>query len=742
MPSIDTEKLDEIVANCDQEPIHALGLIQPHGALLCFSPTGALLAKSRNAEALLGPLPALGEMLSADCLNEPVRRALQAGLSDRSISGDSMDCTGAGDQRLDLIMHWSTTTLIAEFEQIADDAPAATQFALYSQRAIQRIQTSHHESVGQLLQAATDAIQTMTGFDRVMGYRFLSNGSGEVVAETRRDDLPSYLQQRYPAGDIPEQARRLYVLNPIRQIAHVAAAAVPIDPPYHPVTGSPYDLSYSVLRSVSPIHIEYLTNMGVAASMSISIIVNGKLWGLFACHHMTPYRTSHAVRLSSTVLTQVVSMLIMQVEGKQRLAAEMRIADLRARIAAQLAEAEDPLAGMLKAQHDIAGLVDSEAAWVIVDREVLALHGAEPSNRDALLALADEMANARSELLATASLRTDFPALPPINTPVGAACGCLAIQMIGDKRITIVWLRDEFVDTINWAGPLDKVIAHGPHGPRLTPRGSFEVWKQTVRGTSREWTDADRFAVRELRAVLQEIALNHMREAERARTTLLAALGHDLRDPLQAINLAVQLMGRGLATSSDTAKRVEGSTRRMQSLINYILDVSRIRSGLGLGMSRTDVDLAALLDAMVEQTGQTHPGMTISTTFADDLGLVAVDFDRLSQAMGNLIGNARHHGDMAHPVRIEASIEGDRAVVRVVNRLSKKVTVSFERLIDPFKSGSLDNPNNRGGLGLGLFIANAIIKGHDGVLAATFSETEAIFVVSLPRTHAAPEVSG
>lgn len=736
MSSIESDTLKEIVANCDQEPIHALGLIQPHGALLCFSPDGTLVAKSRNADALLGPIPAHGAKLSNTHLDEPARRALQLGLSDRTIAGDSLECAGAGNQRFDLIMHWSQNTLLAEFERISDDAPAATQFALYSQRAIQRIQMSHHHSVTDLLQAAAEAIKTMTGFDRVMAYRFRSNDSGEVVAEVRREDLPSYLKQRYPAGDIPAQARRLYVLNPIRQIASVKATAVAIDPPHNPVTGGLYDLSHSVLRSVSPIHIEYLTNMGIGASMSISIIVNGKLWGLFACHHMTPFRAPHAVRLSATVLTQVVSILITQIEGKQRLDAEQRIAGLRARIAAQLAEADDPLAGMLKTKDDISTLVDAEATWVSVDREVLVLHGSGPANRQAMLALADRMASERAELLVTSSMKADWPTLPAIKTPAGEACGCLAIQMIGDKRITIAWLRDELVDTINWGGPPDKVLAVGPHGPRLTPRGSFEVWKQTVRGKSREWAGFDHFAVREARALLQEIALTHMREAERARTTLLAALGHDLRDPLQAINMAVQLMGQGLATSTDTARRVEGSTRRMQSLINYILDVSRIRSGLGLGLSRTDIDLLELLHGIVEQTGQTHPGMTVLPHFDDHLGTVSVDNDRFSQAMGNLLGNARHHGDLAYPVRIEASIADDRAVIKVINRLTRKVSVSFERLVDPFKHGSLDNPLNRSGLGLGLFIANAIIKGHDGVLSATFSDTEAIFLISLPRAEA------
>jgi light-regulated signal transduction histidine kinase (bacteriophytochrome) len=401
-----------------------------------------------------------------------------------------------------------------------------------------------------------------------------------------------------------------------------------------------------------------------------------------------------------------------------------------------MVQADDPLAGLVVAAHDVAALVDSESVVAIVDREVIALGNAVVGEREALWALADHMAATRQDLFVTPSLVSGLPGAGPIHTPAGIAAGCLAIQMVGDARITIVWLRDELVETINWAGPPDKVVAHGPNGPRLTPRGSFEVWKQTVRGHSREWTEMDQTAARELRAILQDVALHRMREAERARTTLLATLGHDLRNPLQAINMAVQLMGRGLASSNDTARRVEGSTRRMQSLINYILDVSRIRSGVGLGLKREYVPLKDLLESIVDQNRLAHPGINISAQFADDLGDAFIDPDRFNQALTNLIGNARQHGDTKHPIDLIALADGANRTIEVRNRLAGKPTMPFERLTDPFKSGSLDNPLNRGGLGLGLFIASAIVKGHDGVLEGRFTETEARISVTLTQAAA------
>lgn len=734
---LNAPEITEIVASCDREPIHLLGRIQPHGALLCFDAQGRLIARSANAGRWLGAVPALGETIRDDHLSPLSRQTIRAALADRGSQDESVECKGAEGERFDLILHWSGDVLVVEFEQISLKAPAPTQFALFAQRAIQRLQGTSYEDVPQLLQAAAEAIRSMTGFDRVMGYRFMADGSGEVIAEARREDLVPYLQQRYPASDIPQQARRLYVLNPIRQISDVNAEPVAIAPPTHPQTGVPFDLSHSVLRSVSPIHIEYLRNMGVGASMSVSIVRDGKLWGLFACHHMKPYRASHAVRLSSTVLTQVVSILIAQIESNQRAVAERRILEQRSRIAGALAQAESPLEGLVSAASDIAALVHCEAVAIVVDGEVVVRGGHGAMRREVLLELAQYLARESIDYFVSASIDGMLPEALANDLKAEGVAGCLAIQMLGDSRKTIVWLRDELVETIHWAGPPDKVVAMGPNGPRLTPRGSFEVWKQTVTGSSRDWNEVDQAAARELRSVLQEVALMQMRESERARTTLLATLGHDLRDPLQAINMAMLLMGRGLASGNDTAKRVEGSTRRMQSLIGYILDVSRIRSGMGLGLRRVDVGLHGLLESVAEQARLAHPGMTLETHFDPALSEVHVDPDRLAQAITNLLGNARKHGDTGYPVMLTATKTAAGASIEIRNRLLARPTVPFDRLLDPFKSGSLDNPANRGGLGLGLYIAHAIVKGHEGTLAGRFTDDEAIILIELGASPSA-----
>jgi chemotaxis family two-component system sensor kinase Cph1 len=449
------------------------------------------------------------------------------------------------------------------------------------------------------------------------------------------DSLAPYLHLRYPASDIPAQARNLYVLNLIRHIADVGELPVVIEPAVGQASGKPLNLTYSTLRSVSPIHIEYLKNMGVAASMSVSIVVDGKLWGLIACHHMEPLSISHAIRVSCTVLAQVLSIAVERNELSQRALAESRIEDLRGQVANALASADDATAGLLAANDAMRGLIGCDALSVLVGQRV----GSFPANLDraAAIKVADYLSDHHQDLLVTDSVSRDVPKLDGLHAELNDAPGILAIQLSGTLAITIIWWRAELVETVHWAGKPEKITATGPNGPHLTPRKSFEIWKETVRGRSRAWDATDRFAARELKAILQEVALNHIQAAEYERATLLAIMGHDLRDPLQAIDMVVTLMGRGLVSNADGVKRIEYSSQRMQSLIAYILDVSRLRTGVGLAMDVHKISLAPLLYTTFERAQEAHPGVEMTVEIGD-LEDCLVDEDRLVQCISNRRG--------------------------------------------------------------------------------------------------------
>jgi two-component system, chemotaxis family, sensor kinase Cph1 len=715
------------IESCDREPIHALGLIQGHGALLAFDRDGFSIARSANAMSFLGQVPDFGMKITEAHFDQPARDAIARGLEDPDALGEVVQCVGPGGRRFDIATHWSDGVLLVEWESKLLNVLPTTHYANLVQQSIQRLQRSAASSLEQLLQVATDAIRTLTGFDRVMAYRFLPDGSGSVSAESKRAQLAPYLHLRYPAGDIPAQARRLYVLNPIRHIADVADAPVAIE---HAVSlaNGPLNLTYSTLRSVSPVHIEYLKNMGVGASMSVSIVVDDKLWGLIACHHMEPLLVLHAVRVSCTVLAQVLSITVERNELSQRALAESRIADLRGQVADALASAEDATAGLLAANHAMRGLISCDALSVLVGQRV----GSFPANLDraAAIKVADYMSDHHKDLLVTDCVSRDVPELVGLHVEINDAPGILAIQLSGAPAITIIWWRAELVQTVHWAGQPDQILAASSNGEHLRPRKSFEIWKETVRGSSQSWDATDRFAARELKAILQEVALNHIRVAEQERAALLAIMGHDLRDPLQAIDMVVTLMGRGLVSGGDGAKRIEYSSQRMQSLIAYILDVSRLRTGVGLAMDLRSLALSPLLYATFERAQEAHPGIEMNVEIGD-LGDCEVDADRLVQAISNLLSNARHHGDMRFPIQVSASRCGDERRIAITNRIPAGASFAPGPMASPFNGSSSKNPRNKTGLGLGLYIAKAIAVGFGGTLDVARIGDDARFTIVL-----------
>ena len=286
------------VSTCDVEPIHIPGAIQPHGVLVALDVTTfEILQVSANATTFFGVTP-------AEVLRRPLASLLGAGAEDalagvrlaRSTAGEPFAIT-VGGVRLDARAHRYQGIAILEIER-HDDSAASSDGALRS--ALARLQRSN--SVIELCKIAVDAVRALTGFDRILLYRFDDEGHGDVIEESLAEGVDSYLGLRFPASDIPRQAREMYLLNWLRLIPDSSYVPVSLVPAQRPDTGTPLDLSFATLRSVSPVHLEYLRNMGVGASMSISLVRAEMLWGLIACHHRSPRHVSLGARAACEVI--------------------------------------------------------------------------------------------------------------------------------------------------------------------------------------------------------------------------------------------------------------------------------------------------------------------------------------------------------------------------------------------------------------------------------------------------------
>ncbi|MET0928223.1 MAG: SpoIIE family protein phosphatase [Aeromicrobium sp.] len=513
------------LTNCEQEPIHIPGAIQPHGLLLALDEQQRIVTASRNCMRLLGR--STRELLDSDVREAlgPGPTALIVAAVDAGELGTPVRTTmppGHGDlagEDVDLIAHRSGGRLVIEVEPVTTPLPSQTVSYRSARAAMTRLTQS--STTAELCQQLAAEIRRLTGFDRVMVYRFDEEWNGEVVAEDRREDLNPFLGLHYPSTDIPAQARRLYTVNWSRLIADIGYEPVALDPVLDPATGAPLDLSHSTLRSVSPIHIEYLSNMGVSASMSVSMVKDGLLWGLVACHHYSgPLRVPYDARSAAEFLGQTASQLIDDRERADTRSDELRASVTLARITTGLAADPRPVYDALFGDARLLDLVGAHGVALWVDGRMSTL-GDVPSDETLHL-----IAARLGVGVGQASASSHLAALDPVLANVAnVAAGALHIGNGPDRWM--LWLRPELERTVDWGGdPTNKALAAAENpSVRLSPRKSFAKWQQIVRGRSAPWTSWQLGVVESLREHLAAELLRrghqHTAIAESLQRTLV-----------------------------------------------------------------------------------------------------------------------------------------------------------------------------------------------------------------------------
>lgn len=513
---------------CDREPIHLPGSIQPHGCLLVLHPvSGEIIQLAGDVSALIGTskervmgatlAKMIGEtsaakvlaLLPAPCSGPPARRSAQVEVS-------------VGDHKVDAIIHLSQQFPVVELQPALRSGLAPGELIMALERILGTLDTA--QDVNGCCRVATDQIRALTGFDRVMIYRFLSDGSGVVIAEDRCEGMNSYLDLHYPESDIPKQARALYCKNWVRLIPDVDYKPAPLNPEMNPVSGEPLDMSFCTLRSVSPIHIEYLKNMGVAASMSISIVQNDVLWGLIACHHLSPRYLPSEIRAACEVFARVFSSHLEAREKAEDNGYRQKQNEIYSRLVNRFSQIDVLADGLFEHRSDLLDYIHAEGVAVWIDGACAKL-GKTPA-ASSIGALVEWLnAGADKGAFATNQLAKLFP---PAQAYAETASGLLALSVSRTPRDYILWFRPEVVETVTWAGNPNKAIQTGAHADRLTPRKSFEAWREQVRFQSVPWKQVEIEAAGALRLVLLEVVLVRLDQIARERARAQEQEHHDL----------------------------------------------------------------------------------------------------------------------------------------------------------------------------------------------------------------------
>ncbi|MEB0076239.1 ATP-binding protein [Pseudomonas sp. CCI3.2] len=700
---------------CADEPIRIPGSIQPHGVLLTLAePDLTVLQISANSFDVLGLAPAqLLKHSVAVLLDVAQLESLQHAVEDLDSEDNEPLRLKLGDNLFDGLLHRHQGVLILELEL---NAPVFFDQQRLIARALRRMQAA--KTLDALYQVSVSEIQALTGYDRVMIYRFEEDGHGQVIGEALMPGMSPYLGHFFPASDIPPQARELYRANWIRVIPDARYLPAAIQPALCPDTQQPLDLSFAVLRSVSPWHCEYLHNMGVRSSMSISLIKNERLWGLITCGNRQPLTVSHELRTACKSIGQLLSSQISMLEdidARHQQAQKSVLVDHL--VTAMVAAENDVLEGLINNPQQLMALTGATGAAVLIAHQ-LYVFGDCPSATD-IRVLYRWVRHKQQGIFHSANLGAEFS---PAQAYQGVASGLLGFTLPKPVDNAVMWFRAEVKATVKWSGKPDKP-GSGPH--RLHPRLSFEIWKQQVEGMSQRWSSGDLYAVENLRrsALENDLSRQVQREhqAVRERDDLVAVVSHDLRTPMTIITLQCGVMQNMVVVDDSKSSQRMGSaintmrqaTSRMNALLDDLLDTSKLEAGrYSVSLRTTDVQV------MLEQICTTLAPLTavknIEFSYGTEPNLtIQADPERLFQVFSNLLGNAIKFTPSTGKIEVSAEAANDRVVFRVRDN---GVGINPEQLPHVFDRYWANREGNPTGSGLGLYIAHGIVEAHGGRL--------------------------
>ncbi|MGB3509359.1 MAG: ATP-binding protein [Microcoleaceae cyanobacterium] len=516
------EKIVDL-ANKYQEHIHLSGHIQPQGVLFVLKePELTILQVSDNTFELFD-IPAhkllnqnLSYFLNQNQMDK-LRKSLENNPELKTVNPIQLSVNTTDKSLiLDGIIHRSQNCLILELEPaISETSLSFLNFYHSIRETASKMQSA--AELKQLCQIIVEEIRKITGFDRVMVYKFDAQHNGSVIAEDKIETLNPLLGLNYPSLDVPPQARKLYTKNWLRLIADVNYQPVKIIPVKNPITNEQLDLTLSILRSVSDCHREYLKNMGVGATMCISLIKNQKLWGLIACHHYSPKYVPYELRMACEFLGQTMSLELAYKENNEDYDYRLELKSVKSEIIEEISTAENFIDALVECENKLLNLVSAEGA-ILVSGDKIHKVGKIPP-----LITVEKLISWVEEKLTKEVFYTD--SLPKVYQKFeqykDIASGLLALSISSAQKIYILWFRPEVMRKVDWAGDPTPVIKTEPNGNiKLCPRKSFELWKGTVKLTSLPWRKCEIDAAIELRNAIIKIVLKQADELAKLNSAL------------------------------------------------------------------------------------------------------------------------------------------------------------------------------------------------------------------------------
>lgn len=699
---------------CDLEPIHTPGRIQPFGAMLAGpGDLSKIEYCSANVPEYFGIEP--GKLLGtsfAELIGQQLTHDLRnlASMSTARAQRERLGTYELPFGEFEVYLHVNPNNqVVVEFERFSAELTKSRNAPVDEMRKYLAA-ASARETIKQMLNACVVGLKELTGYDRVMAYQYEANGDGEVVAEVRSNGADSFLGLRYPAWDVPEQARALQVKNPLRMLTDVAQEPVPVLAYDHQLP--PLDMSLSHLRGISPIHVEYLANMGVGATLTIGLVVDGRLWGMFACHHLTPRVIGSDVRIAAELFGQMVSLLIKQRMDVSDAKRRNRASEARERILADTDANTDFLHSFNSLAPILRDVIDCDGLAVTYEGKTLT-SGSVPSH-DAIAAVG-KYDNTKEDVVLPIDNLGNHELIR--SEDLGDSAGVLLVRATAAYPMQLFFFRDEKIRSLNWAGKPEKELETGPLGPRVSPRGSFDAYVEQQRGFCSAWTASELAAARELQILLTQIAakgerVQLMRHQDlvthkRQQDLMIAELNHRVKNILALIRSLSRQAKSSAASLESYALALE---QRISALAAaHDLAVSNTMKGVSLrGVLQTE--LGPYLADDNSQVLMTGPVVGLRPDVAPIIALV----------LHEIVSNAVKYGALSIPeglVRVHWKVDDE------------KLQVTWRELGGP----PVEEPS-RHGFGRSL-IEKAIPYEFDGEAEIKFDPSGVSFSFSLPKEN-------
>nr|WP_068889259.1 ATP-binding protein [Pedobacter panaciterrae] len=732
------------LSNCDREPIHIPGQIQSHGFLVVLDQDSNVSHCSDNIYDLLqqdyttllgSPLQYVELLLGNDCPPGFITNLLSLERINKSFEQINPVKMEVLDKLYYLIISTAADNYLLEFEPVLSDALSDVQ-KMMGHSISKMLADKNFQS---LLDNTALQVKNTIHYDRVMIYRFAEDGHGEVVAEAKNDDLGSWFGLHYPASDIPKQARELYKKNLTRIIADVHTKPSKIlTLAYN--GQQPLDLTCSQLRAVSPIHIQYLKNMGVASSFSISLLVKNELWGLIACHNYTPSFIDYRSRESSKLLGQILSSALEFRQEEIHQHTQEVFKNNLDKVTKQLQETTAIEDALTKYPVNLLDITHASGAILVYEKNIIKL-GITPDNIQ-LTGLMDWLRESNTRpIYHVKSLSAVYPEAIDYSD---IASGMMVAVISRELEEYVIFFKPEQVQTITWAGNPEKPVEIDPNGlMQISPRNSFQEWSQTVKATSVGWSIEEISSVLRLKeevtyAINQKAGairlLNEkLQQAYDELDTFSYTISHDLKNPIAAIKSYAQLLAISQVFSDRDQKlldRIVNRADQMKLMIDAVLDYSRI------GRSEFEykrIDTRELIQEIVKDLDLVYDTRNLTITIGETPELDGEPM-MMTQIFSNLIGNAvKYSGHLENAnVHIEGTVSDTHICYTVKDN---GIGIAPKDLINVFGLfNRMDNVKDIEGSGVGLAIVKRIVEKHKGRIWAESELNEgSVFFVSFNR---------